>query len=58
MKNRLPLLLLVLFFIPSLACYTVVPQSIQGSGNLETQSFDVSSFDRVRLDGSGDVVAG
>ncbi len=55
MKYRLPLLLIVLFFIPSLACSTLVPQSINGSGNLETQTFNVSNFDRVRLDGFGDV---
>jgi hypothetical protein len=55
MKFRLPLLLLVLFFLPSLACSTIIPGSVQGSGNLETQTFDVSNFDRVRLDGFGDV---
>jgi hypothetical protein len=55
MKYRLPLILIVIFFIPSLACSTIIPQSFNGSGNLETQTFEVSNFDRVRLDGSGDV---
>ena len=55
MKTRPPLLLLVLFFIPALACSTIIPGSVKGSGNLETQTFNVSNFDRVRLDGFGDV---
>jgi hypothetical protein len=55
MRYRLPLLLFVLFFLPSLACSTLIPQSVNGSGNLETQTFNVSNFDRVRLDGFGDV---
>ena len=55
MKHHLSLLLILLFFIPSLACSTLMPQSINGSGNLKTQTFDVSNFDRVRLDGFGDV---
>jgi hypothetical protein len=55
MKRSLPLLLLVLFFIPSLACSTIIPGAVQGSGNIETQTFNVSNFDRVRLDGFGDV---
>ncbi len=55
MKHRLPFLLFLLFFLPSLACSTLVPQSVNGSGKLETQTFDVSNFDRVRLDGFGDV---
>jgi hypothetical protein len=55
MKHHLSLLLILLFFIPSLACSTIVPRSINGSGTLKTQTFDVSNFDRVRLDGFGDV---
>jgi len=55
MKYRLPLLLIVLFFLPSLACSTLIPQAVNGSGNIETQTFNVSNFDSVRLDGFGDV---
>jgi PBP1b-binding outer membrane lipoprotein LpoB len=55
MKHRFSLLLIVLFFLPSLACYTMTGQSVNGSGSLQTQTFDVSNFDRVRLDGFGDV---
>ncbi len=55
MKHHLPLLLIVLFFLPSLACGVFSMNAINGSGNIITQSIDVSNFDRVSLEGSGDV---
>ena len=57
MKRQLPLLLIVLFFILSLACRSVYvnPNSVQGSGNIETQTVDVSNFDQISLEISGDV---
>jgi hypothetical protein len=55
MKRNLSLLLILLFFIPSLACGTFTTRSIAGSGNIETQTFDVNDFDRVLLEGFGDV---
>lgn len=55
MKRIFPLILLLLFFIPSLACGSVTTKSVEGSGKIVTQTFDVSSFDRVILEGFGDV---
>jgi len=57
-KRHLPLLLIILFFIPSLACSAVIPanpNSIKGSGNIETQTVDVSNFNSITLENSGDV---
>ncbi len=58
MKPYLSLLLIVLFFLPSLACGAITTRSIDGSGKLETQEIDVSNFDGVTLDGFGDVFIG
>jgi len=59
MKCNLSLLLLILlFFAPSLACGTLTTKSVAGSGNIETQTFDVNDFDRVLLEGFGDVYIG
>ena len=55
MKRNLSLILILLFFIPSLACGSFTTNSVVGSGNIETQMFDVSGFDRVLLEGFGDV---
>jgi hypothetical protein len=55
MKRNLPLLLILLFFIPSLACGSFTTNFVEGSGNIVTQTVDVSSFDRVTLSGFGDV---
>jgi hypothetical protein len=57
MKRYLMLLLILLFFIPSLACGSVsVPAGlVEGSGNIITQTVDVSGFDQVTLEGFGDV---
>ena len=55
MKHHLYIFLIVLFFLPSLACGTFTTNTVNGSGNLETQDFDVSNFDSVTLAGFGDV---
>ncbi len=58
MKRHLPLLLIALLFIPSLACSIVIPanpNAIKGSGNIVTQTLDVSNFNSVTLENSGDV---
>jgi Putative auto-transporter adhesin, head GIN domain len=55
MKHNLSLILILLFFIPSLACGSFTTNSVVGSGNIETQVIDVSGFDRVLLEGFGDV---
>jgi hypothetical protein len=50
--------LLVLFLLPSLACSVVIPTStnaVRGSGNIVTETVDVSNFDSVSLEISGDV---
>ena len=55
MKRNLSFILILLFFIPSLACGSFTTKSVIGSGNIETQTIDVSDFDRVLLEGFGDV---
>ena len=55
MKRNLPLILILLFFIPSLACGSFTTNSVAGSENIITQTIDVSGFDRVVLAGFGDV---
>ena len=55
MKRALSLLLIVLLFVPSLACSSFPTNSIVGSGDIVTQTFDVSNFDRVNLEGIGSV---
>lgn len=55
MKRNLPLILILLFFIPSLACGSFTTNSVVGSGKIETQTIEVSGFDRVLLEGFGDV---
>jgi hypothetical protein len=58
MKRLLPLILIVLFFIPSLACSVVIPNSpnaVKGSGNIVTQTVDVKNFSSVSLENSADV---
>jgi hypothetical protein len=57
-KRHLPLILLVLFFIPSLACSVVIPTStnaVRGSGDIITETVDASNFESVSLEISGDV---
>lgn len=55
MKPHLALFLSILFFIPSLACGSFTTTSVVGSGNIVSQTLNVSSFDRVTLYGSGKV---
>jgi putative autotransporter adhesin-like protein len=55
MKRYLMLILILLFFIPSLACRSSATGPVKGSGNIITQTVDVSGFDQVTLEGFGDV---
>ncbi len=55
MKHYFRILLIMLFFLPSLACGALNTKSVDGSGNLETQTFSVASFDSVTLAGFGNV---
>jgi hypothetical protein len=55
MKRHLPLFLILLFFLPSLACQAVNRTSANGSGNIITKTVEVRSFDSVTLEASGDV---
>jgi hypothetical protein len=57
MKRQFPLILIILFFVPSLACRAVSMNynAVRGSGNIETQTVDVSNFNRITLENSGDV---
>lgn len=55
MKRHLTLLLIVLFFLPSLACGALTVHAVTGSGEIVSQAIDVSGFDCVTLYGSGNV---
>lgn len=57
MKRHIPLILIILFFIPSLACRAVSVNynAVKGSGNIKTQTVDVSNFNSITLENSGDV---
>ena len=58
MKHYLKILFIVLFLLPSLACVTFSINStnfVQGSGKIVKQTVEVSNFDRVSLEGSGNV---
>ena len=55
MKRNLSLILILLFFIPSLACGAFTARPAIGSGVIETQTIDISGFDRVLLEGFGNV---
>ncbi len=55
MKHYLKLFFIVLFLLPGLACSTIVPNSVQGSGKIIKQTVNVSNFDSVSLEGSGNV---
>ena len=54
-RALLSLLLVVLFFLPSLACGSFVTDTVIGSGDIVNQTMDVGGFDRVTLTGSGNV---
>jgi Protein of unknown function (DUF2807). len=55
MKQSYKAFLILLFFFPSLACGAFVTDSVRGSGKIVTQSVDVRGFERVSLNGVGDV---
>lgn len=55
MKRNLSLFLFALLFLPSLACGSFTTNSVRGSGEIVTQTFDVSNFERVSLEGFGSV---
>lgn len=55
MKPYLSVFLIVLFVLSTFGCSPLTTNTVNGSGNLETQTFDVSNFDSVTLAGSGDV---
>lgn len=55
MKRPLFLFLIVLFFLPALACGSFTTNPVFGSGEIVTQTFKVSGFHRVTLEGFGDV---
>lgn len=55
MKRNLSLILIALFFIPSLACGSFTTNSVVGSGDIVSQSIEVRDFDRVTLAGFGSV---
>lgn len=55
MKLNLSVFLIVLFFIPSLACGSFTTNYVVGSGDIVDQTIDVSNFNRVTLEGFGDV---
>lgn len=52
--KRLTLATLALL-LASAACNVGFPNAVRGSGNIVTQSFDVSGFDQIELDTIGDV---
>lgn len=55
MKPDIHLILIVLFFLPALACAAFNARSVIGSGILETQTIKVRNFDSVTLAGFGNV---
>jgi hypothetical protein len=55
MKPILNLFLIALLFMPSLACGSFRTISVVGSGEIVNQTIEVSKFDRVTLEGFGDV---
>src|SRR5512133_1346796 len=55
MKHYLKIFFVVLFFLPSLACGAFSTDYVQGSGKIVKQAVDVNNFDRVSLEGSGNV---
>jgi len=55
MKYNFRYILILLFFLPALACNMLIPNSVTGSGKIVTQTVDVSNFNSVSLEGSGDV---
>jgi hypothetical protein len=54
-RTFVTLILIALFFLPSLACGSLTTDSVVGSGEIINQILDVSNFDRVTLEGFGNV---
>ena len=55
MKRHLWPVMIVLLFLPSLACGSFSANSVAGSGDLVTQTIEVGHYDRVALEGFGSV---
>lgn len=55
MKRHFYFFLITLLFVPSLACGWFRTSSVVGSGEIVNQTIDVGNFDRVSLEGFGDV---
>jgi hypothetical protein len=56
MNHYLKLFLILLFFLPSLACGAYIGSDVvRGSGKIVTKNVEVSNFDRVMLANTGDV---
>jgi len=54
-RTFVSLFLIALFFLPSLACGSFTTDAVVGSGEVINQTIDVSNFDRVTLEGFGNV---
>jgi hypothetical protein len=54
-RSVFSLFLVVLFLLPSLACGSFVTNTVTGSGDIVTRTFNVAGFDRITLAGSGTV---
>jgi hypothetical protein len=55
MKHHFRFILIALFFLPSIACGVFSLSTVKGSGNISTQTVNVSNFNSVTLETSGDV---
>ena len=55
MKRILSLLLMLVFFLPSLVCGSLETRRVEGSGILVNQQIDVRDFNSIVLEGFGDV---
>jgi hypothetical protein len=58
MKHYLKLFFIILLFLPSIACGAFSTVAVQGSGKIVKQTVDVKDFDRISLEGSGNVYLG
>ena len=54
-RTCVSILLIALFFLPSLACGSFTTNSVVGSGEVINQAIDVGGFDHVTLEGFGTV---
>ncbi|MGE5378075.1 MAG: head GIN domain-containing protein [Bacteroidota bacterium] len=55
MKHQFRFILIALIFLPSIACGVLSMTPVSGSGNIVTQTVNVSNFSSVILETSGDV---